>query len=189
MEKPYSKFVKMYKTYQSHVSSIINKNPTLRQFYKLLEKLKNEKSSVRSAMQEIANKFYSERRMRHYPVYLSDKYKIKKAGMAFKRGARPTGATLFYLRSFSYIKPDERVKERLFVRNADDLLRTLAHELEHLFDYEKLGYSGHSVMFDRRTEQTYRKIKSFGAIEAFGEFRQSCEWNLAEEYACGAEVG
>ena len=124
----------------------------------------DERKTLREFFQKIANAVLSYYHIRHLPVYMSKKYKIKTLGLTHISDyyAKPKSIVLFPFISDVYIDYSDKsclVGNMLTIRGFSSLMKTLIHELAHVVEVKKSGNSSHNVFFHKREKEIEEFVK------------------------------
>ena len=153
----------LYKEFASGVKEVIEEAENIRDFYVKLEEYHREtglKRMLREKLQDVYRIIADEYKLPRIPIYISDKYKLKKKGLFFyslkkTRGIvlkKAKGIVLFYLVAARY--NDIR---SMGVEPWIEFFSTFLHEVAHVVEYkEKAGVGlGHGRSF----KEIFEKLK------------------------------
>jgi len=129
--------MRKYNLWKEKIEKIAEKAKSIQDFYKRIETCDDLRKEARKELQEIANRLAKHFRTTHPPIYISKKYKIRKAGLYFQK--RRTGAiTLFPIRAYKFYSNGE--KPELWVLTWDRIVDVLRHEFAHHLSRKNPGH-------------------------------------------------
>jgi len=119
-----------------------------------------ERGMIREHLQSIANIVYSRYRVKHLPVYVGKKYKIKCGGLTHynKFTCKPKSITIFVLFGWRFVKFSE-MGFPIHAASYEALIEVLAHELAHVVELAKNQNNSHNRDFYKRYEEILSFIK------------------------------
>jgi len=137
--------------FTSLVDTKIGASVTLGDFYNKLRQQRAVVHELKSKLRELFQDIYRAYAMRYglirIPVYIPDKYKITRTGAVVSVRGAPKSIVVYYLKSPYYVKRDDKLPVGFRTRTLDEMLETLRHEIAHVLDLKRRGFSRHDINF------------------------------------------
>jgi len=145
-----------YEEFFNDIKKIIFQSNNIKEFYEKLNNYhqqKNIKKEIRELLQKIINEYANQYKLKHIPIYISDKYKISKRGK-FLFSSQPKAIIMFYLGAYHYNEINS-----LFVINFSSFIQSFFHEVAHYIDFKtRRFYIKHDEIFYKILDKIIIKI-------------------------------